>query len=416
MSAQIRYGPKHDNFLPVDYRNVEPAGRCSSRGPTVLLANRASASAADFLRPRDAGAPHVTVVGDVTEGAFSAQFPEKLPNGWTLWVAFKVVRDHNGVCWDGSACRPTYASSTRQPTQLPGGPGAGVRRAVPGERRSRAAGRAGRPDELKTSLVEAYNARRHRQGPRGRDRRAGARSESTGRDATSSAPTRRCSRRSNTGTQAVRRAIASCGVPRERPELAATYAMLAQAHLGRNEVEAAEAILKQGETVEPMFPWEQPQIARRRRRCARRSWVPPPICSRKPWPLAASRPRSMLEDLLKRARAGGVDESDFNALGYNCCRRISSSQRSTSRKERGALSAMERLDSLGEAATSGSEGAGRSRLSQVARADPEQNAQRCWHSWRKNSSERHGAAGPSDTAVSPGSTAALTAGGAGAAR
>ena len=50
--------------------------------------------------------PHVTVVGDLTEGALSSQFPDKMPNGWTLWIAFKVIRDLNGVCWDGIGVPP----------------------------------------------------------------------------------------------------------------------------------------------------------------------------------------------------------------------------------------------------------------------------------------------------------------------
>ena len=72
----------------------------------MLLTDRISASAADGFTLAMRVLPHVTVVGDTTEGALSSQFPEKMPNGWTLWVAFKEVRDHDGVCWDGVGIPP----------------------------------------------------------------------------------------------------------------------------------------------------------------------------------------------------------------------------------------------------------------------------------------------------------------------
>ena len=98
---RTRYGPKHDDFWLEEYSTIEPGGPLQFTGPTVLLTDRASASAAEGFVLAMRVLPHVTVVGDTTEGAFSSQFPDKMPNGWTLWVAFKELRDHDGVCWDG---------------------------------------------------------------------------------------------------------------------------------------------------------------------------------------------------------------------------------------------------------------------------------------------------------------------------
>ena len=134
MRTQTRYGPKHDDLWPTEYRNTEPAGPLQFTRPTVLLANRISASAADGFVLAMRVLPHVTVLGDLTEGAFSAQFPDRLPNGWILWVAFKVVRDQNGACWDGVGVPPDPAPLQHRGRYCRGqGPGAGVRHAVPGK-------------------------------------------------------------------------------------------------------------------------------------------------------------------------------------------------------------------------------------------------------------------------------------------
>jgi len=108
-TERTRYGPKHDDFWPEDFRHVEPAGPLQFTGPTVLLTDRVSASAAEGLVLAMRVLPQVTVVGDITEGALSSQFPDKMPNGWTLWVAFKELRDQDGVCGTEWASRPTCA-------------------------------------------------------------------------------------------------------------------------------------------------------------------------------------------------------------------------------------------------------------------------------------------------------------------
>ena len=106
MRARTRYGRKHDELLPPDYRNVVPSGPSQFTRPTVLLTDRFTASAAEGFTLAMRVQPHVTVVGDLTEGAFSAQAPDRMPNGWTLWVAFHVATDHNGVNWDGIGIPP----------------------------------------------------------------------------------------------------------------------------------------------------------------------------------------------------------------------------------------------------------------------------------------------------------------------
>ncbi len=106
MQSQTRYGPKHDDLWPPEYSAVEPDGPIQFTRPVVLLIHRHTASGPEEFTLAMRVLPHVTVVGDLTEGALSSQFPDRLPNGWTLWVAFKVTRDHEGICWDGLGIPP----------------------------------------------------------------------------------------------------------------------------------------------------------------------------------------------------------------------------------------------------------------------------------------------------------------------
>ena len=138
---RTRYGPKHDDFWPENFRHIEPGGPLQFTGPTVLLTDRISASAAESFTMAMRVLPHVTVAGDTTEGALSRQFPEKMPNGWTLWVAFKECRDHEGVCWDGVGIPPDLrVNNTAADIAAGRDRDAGIRQAVSGKGGARAPG------------------------------------------------------------------------------------------------------------------------------------------------------------------------------------------------------------------------------------------------------------------------------------
>jgi carboxyl-terminal processing protease len=106
MRTRVRYGENHDDFGPVVYWNVEPEGPRQFTRPTILLTNRFSGSGADIFALAMSVLPHVTLVGEITGGAFSSQAPVRMPNGWTLWIAFKLIVDLDGVCWDGIGFPP----------------------------------------------------------------------------------------------------------------------------------------------------------------------------------------------------------------------------------------------------------------------------------------------------------------------
>ena len=229
MTTQTRYGPKHDDLWPDEYRNVEPGGPLQFTRPTVLLANRASASGADTFALAMRVLPHVTVAGDVTEGALSSQFPEKLPNGWTLWVAFKVIRDQDGVCWDGVGVPPDLRICNAAQDVA-----ADEDRVLEFAVQFLEKGLPALQDEadslkdLKTSLVEEYAPARRRRGSRPPSPGSGKR-ERQRAGHTSSALTRSYSRRASyLGRKQYAEAIGLLQACREAyPQIATTYAMLA---------------------------------------------------------------------------------------------------------------------------------------------------------------------------------------------
>ena len=105
----------------------------------------------------------------------------------------------------------------------------------------------------------------------------------------------------------------------EFPQFGVTYAMLAQAYLGSGNLPAAEAIMARGEKVEPMLPWEAPQIEAAKTAIRKQKFGSAAGSSRRHWPRAASPSADRaFQDLLARRDRGGpvIDEGDFNALGY----------------------------------------------------------------------------------------------------
>ena len=260
------------------------------------------------------------MVGDLTEGAFSAQFPDRLPNGWTLWVAFKVVRDQNGACWDGVGVPPDLRICNTAADIA-----AGKDRVLEFAMQFLEKGAPAPQQEtdslvdLKTSLVEAYVRCAAEQGLQAAmDELQQARAAQGG--AHFFGPEEAMQQAGQyLGRRQYAEAIGLLRACREDfPKLASTYAMLAQAYLGRGEVAAAEAILKEGEPVEAMFPWEPPQIERariavRKQRLGSAATIFGKALVDGGIPAA----EKTLQDLLAQRENGPVfDESDFNTLGY----------------------------------------------------------------------------------------------------
>jgi tetratricopeptide (TPR) repeat protein len=102
------------------------------------------------------------------------------------------------------------------------------------------------------------------------------------------------------------------------PKFAVTYAMLAQAYIGLGDVASAETIMKEGETVEPMFSMElsqieQAKVALRKAKLGSAAELFGKALAEGGIPAAEKK----LKMLLKSRQDGPVfDEDDFNNLGY----------------------------------------------------------------------------------------------------
>jgi carboxyl-terminal processing protease len=318
--SQVRYGPKHDDLLPTEYRDVEPDGPVQFTRSVVLLTHRSTASGPEGLTLAMRVLPHVTVVGDLTEGALSAQFPDRLPNGWTLWVAFKVTRDHEGICWDGIGIPPDIrvVNTSAEIAE-------GTDRQLELALRLLERGTPAPQDEsaslaqARTSLVREYDRAVRAEGVEAavaaltQARAASADTAFFGIDEAMQLATRYL------GSKQYPAAIGLLEASREEfPRLAAMYAMLAQAWLGVGEVTKAEAVLSQGDAVEPMYPWERPQIERakfalRKAKLGSAAIIFGRALADGGVPAAETK----LQELQAGREAGPVfDENDFNALGY----------------------------------------------------------------------------------------------------
>ncbi len=319
-TSRTRYGPKHDDFWPEDFRTIEPSGPLQFAGPTVLLTDRISASAAEGFTLAMRVLPHVTVVGETTEGALSGQFPERMPNGWTLWVAFKETRDHEGVCWDGVGIPPDLRVSNTAADIA-----AGRDQALEFAMKYLEKGAPALHDEAKSlvdvkiSLVNEYARLAKDKGVEAAVAMLNA--ERTARsgmyffvpDEAMQGAVSFLARRQYAEALGLLRACRE-----DFPKLAHTYAMLAQAYIGLGDVASAEMSMKEGEKVEPMFSWERSQIeqakaALRKAQLGSAAEIFGKALAEGGVPAAEKK----LKQLLKKREYGPVfDEADFNALGY----------------------------------------------------------------------------------------------------
>jgi len=320
MESQTRYGTKHDDLSSPEYKTVEPDGPIQFTRPVVLLTHRHTSSGPEEFLLAMRVLPHVIVVGDLTEGALSSQFPDRLPNGWTLWVAFKVTRDLEGICWDGIGIPPDLRV-LNTPAEIAAGKDRQLEFALQLLER----GAPEPQDETaslaapKTSLVRKYSRDVSSQGVEAavaalnRTRAASADTCFFGADEAM-----------QLGGQYLGRgqyleAIGLLQACREEfPKLASTYPMLAQAWLGVGDVAKAEATLARGESIKPMFPWEPMQMEQAKSDLLKaKLGSAATIIGQALADGGIPAAEKTLQELQARRDTGPVfDEGDFNNLGY----------------------------------------------------------------------------------------------------
>ena len=102
---KTKNGPGEDDFGELKTRHLEPAAKAGPNGtftgPTVLLTHDASFSAADVFAMLMADLPHVTIIGEPTNGIFSNMLERKLPNGWKYTLSHQVYYSSDKTCYEG---------------------------------------------------------------------------------------------------------------------------------------------------------------------------------------------------------------------------------------------------------------------------------------------------------------------------
>jgi len=82
--------------------------------PIVLLTNRGTMSAAEWVTMAAKLLPNVTIIGDTTQGAFSSRLDRELLNGWLYSLSFLRGTDANHVCHEGIGLIPDIEVYVRE--------------------------------------------------------------------------------------------------------------------------------------------------------------------------------------------------------------------------------------------------------------------------------------------------------------
>jgi carboxyl-terminal processing protease len=98
---KTKIGPGKDDFTPVKTWYLEPQGEVQFTGPIVLLTCDSVFSGGEAFALAIKELPHVTIIGDHTNGIFSYQLEKRLPNGWEYRLSYQVYLSADRVCYEG---------------------------------------------------------------------------------------------------------------------------------------------------------------------------------------------------------------------------------------------------------------------------------------------------------------------------
>jgi len=105
-SKCVRDGGYTDLTAPKVEFYIEPKGRSQFTKKVVVLTNGACGSACEIFMECIQALPHVTIVGENSEGAFSDNLNKILPNGWRLSLSNEVYYNYKSVCLEGLGVPP----------------------------------------------------------------------------------------------------------------------------------------------------------------------------------------------------------------------------------------------------------------------------------------------------------------------
>lgn len=107
-TKEARSDPVDRNkWTPGDPSIVRPSTRPGFRGPVVELTGPSTVSAGEtFTQALMGRTPHVTRIGENTQGVFSDVLGRRLPNGWRFGLPNEVFLTQDGKAFDGPGIPP----------------------------------------------------------------------------------------------------------------------------------------------------------------------------------------------------------------------------------------------------------------------------------------------------------------------
>jgi carboxyl-terminal processing protease len=98
---KTKIGPGKNAFTPLKTWYLEPQGDVQFTGPIALLTCDSVFSGGEAFALAIRQLPHVTIIGDHTNGIFSYQLEKKLPNGWDYCLSYQVYLSADMACYEG---------------------------------------------------------------------------------------------------------------------------------------------------------------------------------------------------------------------------------------------------------------------------------------------------------------------------
>ena len=99
---RTKIGPGERDYTRLKTWYLEPQGRTQFTRPIALLTCDSVFSGGEAFALAIRELPHVTIIGDHTNGIFSYQLEKELPNGWEYRLSYQTYFSADMVCYEGN--------------------------------------------------------------------------------------------------------------------------------------------------------------------------------------------------------------------------------------------------------------------------------------------------------------------------
>jgi carboxyl-terminal processing protease len=98
---RTKIGPNEEDLTPLKTWHLEPEGDTQFTGPVAVLICDSVFSGGEAFALAIRELPHVTLIGDHTNGIFSYELERKLPNGWKYCLSYQKYFSADMICYEG---------------------------------------------------------------------------------------------------------------------------------------------------------------------------------------------------------------------------------------------------------------------------------------------------------------------------